>query len=80
MDPPPGKARAVIANSPDVLNHGRPTAVLASAGKRYRHDLAAGKEILWIVGARQLEPSLLYDGITGGVKTRSPRETGWFAM
>jgi dipeptidyl aminopeptidase/acylaminoacyl peptidase len=70
VDAATGVARAVISEEPKTFfyyneaNHSR------SSGKRFRHDIADGKEIIWMSERDGWNHLYLYDGGSGRVKNQ----------
>ncbi|MEX2529683.1 MAG: DPP IV N-terminal domain-containing protein [Gemmatimonadota bacterium] len=66
VDGATGTPRALIDENPSTFfNYRRATAVLASAGKRYRYDVADGAEIIWMSERDNWSHLYRYDGETG---------------
>ncbi|MGA7783360.1 MAG: prolyl oligopeptidase family serine peptidase [Candidatus Acidiferrales bacterium] len=71
VDAQTGKARAVITEESKTFVDYRPLAELRSdTGKKFRHDLADGKEIIWGSERDGWEHLYLYDGATVKVKNQ----------
>ena len=70
VDAATGKARAVISEEPKTFfyynqaNHSR------GGGKRFRHDVADGKEVIWMSERDGWNHLYLLDGVTGNVRTQ----------
>jgi dipeptidyl aminopeptidase/acylaminoacyl peptidase len=81
VDGTTGRARALISEEPRTFFAYRaPTPGLSDAGKNWRHDLADGKEILWMSERDGWNHLYLYDGATGRVKnqvTKGPWVVRW---
>jgi len=60
-----GAARAVISEEPKTF--------FCYSGKKYRRDLADGKEIIWMSERDGWNHLYLYDGVTGKVKSQITR-------
>jgi dipeptidyl aminopeptidase/acylaminoacyl peptidase len=60
-----GRTRAVISEEPKTF--------FCYSGKKYRHDLADGREILWMSERDGWNHLYLYDGATGKVKNQVTR-------
>jgi dipeptidyl aminopeptidase/acylaminoacyl peptidase len=60
VDPATGKPRAVISEEPKTF--------FCYSGKRYRYDLADGREVIWMSERDGWNHLYLYDGATGKVK------------
>jgi dipeptidyl aminopeptidase/acylaminoacyl peptidase len=65
IDPASGAARAVISEEA--------TTFFCYSGKKFRHDLAGGKEIVWMSERDGWNHLYLYDGATGAVKRQITR-------
>jgi putative intracellular protease/amidase len=71
VDVQTGKARALITEESKTFIDYRNLAELRSdTGKRFRRDLADGKEIIWGSERDGWEHLYIYDGITGKVKNQ----------
>jgi hypothetical protein len=68
VDAQTGKPRALITESSRTFIYYNQLGAGLSAGRRYRHDVADGKEILWASERDGWEHLYLYDGVTGEVK------------
>ena len=70
VDAASGTPRAVISEEPQTFfyygaaNHSR------SSGKRFRHDVADGREVVWMSERSGWNHLYLYDGVTGRVKNQ----------
>ena len=62
VDPATGRARAIISEEPKTF--------FSYSGKKYRYDVADGKEIVWMSERDGWNHLYLYDGLTGGVKNQ----------
>jgi dipeptidyl aminopeptidase/acylaminoacyl peptidase len=62
VDGTAGKARAVISEEPKTF--------FCYSGKKYRHDIGDGKEIVWMSERDGWNHLYLYDGTTGSVKNQ----------
>ena len=62
VDPATGKARALISEEPKTF--------FCYSGKKYRFDVADGKEIIWMSERDGWNHLYLYDGATGAVKNQ----------
>jgi dipeptidyl aminopeptidase/acylaminoacyl peptidase len=62
VDPATGKARALISEEPKTF--------FCYSGKKYRYDIADGKEIIWMSERDGWNHLYLYDGATGAVKNQ----------
>jgi len=65
-----GAARALIAEEPKTFFYYNRSAATLQAGKRYRYDLADGKEVVWMSERDGWNHLYLIDGATGAVKTQ----------
>ena len=63
-----GKARPLINETSATFIYYNQLGPGLSAGRRYRHDVADGKEIIWASERDGWEHLYLYDGTTGEVK------------
>ena len=70
VDAQTGAARAVIAEEPKTFFYYNRSAATLQAGKRYRYDLADGKEVVWMSERDGWNHLYLVDGATGAVKTQ----------
>ena len=70
VDAHTGQARAVISEEPKTFFYYNRSAATLQAGKRYRYDLADGKEIVWMSERDGWNHLYLIDGATGTVKTQ----------
>jgi dienelactone hydrolase len=70
VDAETGKARALINEESKTFIYYNVMAEGLSGGRRYRHDLNDGKEIIWASERDGWEHLYLYDGITGKVKNQ----------
>ncbi len=64
------KPRALIDEQTKTFFYYNPLGPGMSAGRRYRHDLGDGKEIIWASERDGWEHLYLYDGVTGKVKNQ----------
>jgi dipeptidyl aminopeptidase/acylaminoacyl peptidase len=62
VDPATGRARALISEEPKTF--------FCYSGKKYRYDVADGKEIVWMSERDGWNHLYLYDGATGTVKNQ----------
>jgi dipeptidyl aminopeptidase/acylaminoacyl peptidase len=67
VDAATGAARAVISEQPETFFYYRPS---SQSGKRFRHDVDAGREIIWMSERDGWNHLYLFDGRTGRVKNR----------
>jgi len=65
-----GTARAVIAEEPETFFYYNRSAATLQAGKRYRYDLADGKEVVWMSERDGWNHLYLFDGASGAVKVQ----------
>ncbi len=70
VDAHTGVARAVISEEPKTFFYYNRSAATLQAGKKYRHDIADGKEIVWMSERDGWNHLYLIDGATGSVKTQ----------
>jgi dipeptidyl aminopeptidase/acylaminoacyl peptidase len=70
VDAQTGAARAIISEEPKTFFYYNLSAATLQAGKRYRHDLADGKEIVWMSERDGWNHLYLIDGATGAVKNQ----------
>ena len=70
VDARTAKARALIDEQSKTFIYYNQLAEGLSGGRRYRHDVADGKEIIWASERDGWEHLYLYDGITGKVKNQ----------
>ncbi len=70
VDAQTGQARAVISEEPQTFFYYNRSAATLQAGKRFRHDLADGKEVVWMSERDGWNHLYLIDGATGKVKTQ----------
>jgi len=67
VDPATARARAVVSEEPETFFHYSASSPSGS-GKRYRHDLADGRELIWMSERSGWNHLYLYDGTSGQVK------------
>ncbi|HEX8030094.1 MAG TPA: prolyl oligopeptidase family serine peptidase, partial [Vicinamibacterales bacterium] len=70
VDAQTGSPRAVISEEPKTFFYYNRSAATLQAGKRYRYDLADGKEVVWMSERDGWNHLYLIDGATGTVKTQ----------
>jgi dipeptidyl aminopeptidase/acylaminoacyl peptidase len=70
VDAQSGAARAVVAEEPKTFFYYNRSAATLQAGKRYRYDLADGKELVWMSERDGWNHLYLIDGVTGAVKNQ----------
>jgi hypothetical protein len=70
VDGQTGKARALIEEVSPTFIYYNLLAEGLSGGRRYRHDVNDGKEIIWASERDGWEHLYLYDGVTGKVKNQ----------
>ena len=73
VDAQSGAVRAVISEEPKTFFYYNRSAATLQAGKRYRHDLADGKEVVWMSERDGWNHLYLIDGTTGAVKNQITR-------
>jgi len=73
VDAQTGAARSVISEEPETFFYYNRSAATLQAGKRFRHDLADGKEVVWMSERDGWNHLYLIDGATGGVKAQITR-------
>jgi dipeptidyl aminopeptidase/acylaminoacyl peptidase len=73
VDAHTGQARAVISEEPKTFFYYNRSAATLQAGKKYRYDIADGKEIVWMSERDGWNHLYLIDGATGAVKTQITR-------
>jgi dipeptidyl aminopeptidase/acylaminoacyl peptidase len=70
VDAQSGAARAVISEEPKTFFYYNRSQANLQQGKRYRYDIADGKEIVWMSERDGWNHVYLIDGATGAVKTQ----------
>ncbi len=71
VDAASGAARAVISEEPKTFfNYRTANGSLADSGKKFRHDLDDGREMIWMSERDGWNQLYLIDGATGRVKTQ----------
>ena len=66
-----GRARAIITEEPKTFfNYRAANGGLTDSGKKYRYDVADGKEVVWMSERDGWNHLYLYDGTTGTVKNQ----------
>jgi dipeptidyl aminopeptidase/acylaminoacyl peptidase len=70
VDAQTGAARAVISEEPKTFFYYNRSAATLQAGKKYRYDIADGKEVVWMSERDGWNHLYLIDGVTGKVKTQ----------
>ncbi len=71
VDATTGKPRVLISEEPKTFfNYRTATGGLGDSGKRFRFDVADGKEIVWMSERDGWNQLYLYDGVTGRVKNQ----------
>jgi dipeptidyl aminopeptidase/acylaminoacyl peptidase len=73
VDAQTGTARAVISEEPKTFFYYNRSQANLQQGKRYRFDLADGKEIVWMSERDGWNHVYLIDGATGAIKTQITR-------
>jgi dipeptidyl aminopeptidase/acylaminoacyl peptidase len=70
VDAHTGQARALISEEPKTFFYYNRSAATLQAGKKYRYDIADGKEVVWMSERDGWNHLYLIDGATGKVKTQ----------
>ncbi len=71
VDAATGAPRAVISEEPKTFfNYRTANGSQADSGKKYRYDVADGKEVVWMSERDGWNHLYLYDGVTGNVKNQ----------
>jgi len=70
VDAQTGKARTLIDEESKTFIYYNPLGPGLSGGRRYRHDIGDGQEIVWASERDGWEQLYLYDGVTGKVKNQ----------
>ncbi|MGH9202622.1 MAG: DPP IV N-terminal domain-containing protein, partial [Vicinamibacterales bacterium] len=70
VDAATGKPRAVISEEPKTFFYYNQAGSSRSAGKKFRHDVTDGSEVVWMSERDGWNHLYLYDGITGRVKNQ----------
>ena len=70
VDAQTGNARALIDETSKTFIYYNALGPGLSAGRKYRHDIKDGKEIIWASERDGWEHLYLYDGVTGKVKSQ----------
>jgi dipeptidyl aminopeptidase/acylaminoacyl peptidase len=71
VDATTGTPRAVISEEPKTFfNYRTANGGLSDSGKKYRYDIADGKEVIWMSERDGWNHLYLYDGVTGKVKNQ----------
>jgi dipeptidyl aminopeptidase/acylaminoacyl peptidase len=66
-----GRTRALVSEETKTFfYYNQANGTLAGSGKRYRHDVADGREIVWMSERDGWNHLYLYDGVTGAVKNQ----------
>jgi dipeptidyl aminopeptidase/acylaminoacyl peptidase len=65
-----GRARAIVSEEPKTFFYYNRSAATLQAGKRYRYDLADGKETIWMSERDGWNHLYLINGATGAVKSQ----------
>ena len=66
-----GAPRAVISEEPKTFfNYRTATSSISDAGKKFRYDVADGREVIWMSERDGWNHLYLYDGATGQVKNQ----------
>jgi dipeptidyl peptidase IV (DPP IV)-like protein/prolyl oligopeptidase family protein len=76
IDAVSGKARAVVSEEPKTFfNYRTANGSQTDSGKKYRFDVADGKEVIWMSERDGWNHLYLLDGATGAVKNQITRGT-----
>lgn len=70
VDAASGRARAVISEEPKTFFYYNQARSDRQSGKRFRHDVDDGKEVVWMSERGGWNHLYLYDGRTGAVKSQ----------
>jgi len=71
VDAATGKPRAVISEEPKTFfNYREANGSQADSGKKYRHDVDDGKEVIWMSERDGWNHLYMLDGVTGAVKNQ----------
>jgi dipeptidyl aminopeptidase/acylaminoacyl peptidase len=70
VDAATGKPRAVISEETKTFFYYNTANDTLSSGKKYRHDIDDGKEVIWMSERNGWNHLYLYDGTTGAVKNQ----------
>src|SRR6185312_13682127 len=71
VDGTTGAPRVVISEDPKTFFNYRPSSDnITDAGKKFRYDVADGKEVIWMSERDGWNHLYLYDGTTGTVKNQ----------
>jgi dipeptidyl aminopeptidase/acylaminoacyl peptidase len=71
VDAASGRARSIISEEPKTFfYYNQANGTLTGSGKGHRHDVADGKEIVWMSERDGWNHLYLYDGVTGRVKNQ----------
>jgi dipeptidyl aminopeptidase/acylaminoacyl peptidase len=70
VDAQTGQARAIVSEEPKTFFYYNRSAATLQAGKRYRFDVADGKEMVWMSERDGWNHLYLIDGASGTVKTQ----------
>jgi dipeptidyl aminopeptidase/acylaminoacyl peptidase len=74
IDAETGSTRALVNEEPETFFYYRDASGgLSDSGKRFRHDVDDGREIIWMSERDGWSHLYLYDGITGQVKNQITR-------
>jgi dipeptidyl aminopeptidase/acylaminoacyl peptidase len=73
VDATTGQARAVISEEPKTFFYYNGANDTRSSGKRFRHDVNDGREVIWMSERDGWNHLYLIDGTTGAVKTQITR-------
>ncbi len=71
VDAVSGRPRSIISEEPKTFfYYNQANGTLTGSGKGHRHDVADGKEIVWMSERDGWNHLYLYDGVTGSVKNQ----------
>jgi dipeptidyl aminopeptidase/acylaminoacyl peptidase len=71
VDAATGRARSVISEEPKTFfNYRTANGTLSDSGKKYRFDVDAGKEVVWMSERDGWNHLYLFDGVSGAVKNQ----------
>ncbi len=73
VDAANGRARAVLSEEPKTFFYYNPATSNRGSGKKFRYDLADGREVIWMSERDGWNHLYLLDGATGAVKSQVTR-------
>jgi dipeptidyl aminopeptidase/acylaminoacyl peptidase len=73
VDAATGAARAVVSEEPKTFFYYNRAGSTRTDGKRFRYDVADGREVVWMSERDGWNHLYLFDGLTGGVKNQVTR-------